>query len=56
MDLIHAIVMGLLVGGAYWAVRSMGWFESRSKVQQALVFFPVVFVIVLIVNLIWPSA
>jgi len=55
MDLLHAIVTGLLCGGAYWAVRSMGWFENRSKVQQALIFFPVIFVIVLILNLSWPS-
>ena len=55
MDWVHAIVMGLLCGGAYWAVRSMGWFENRSKVQQALIFFPVIFIIVLVLNLIWPS-
>lgn len=55
MDFAHAIVMGLLCGGAYWAVRSMGLFENRSKPQQALIFFPVIFVIVLVLNLIWPS-
>lgn len=54
MDWGHAIVMGILVGGTYWAVRSMGWLENRSKAQQALIVFPVVFVVALIFNMIWP--
>jgi hypothetical protein len=56
MGLLHAIVVGLLVGGLYWGFRSMGWFENRSKVQQALIFLPTIFVVVFILNLIWPSA
>lgn len=56
MGLLHAIVTGLLVGGAYLFFRKMGWFENRSKGQQALIFVPTVFVVVFILNLIWPSA
>lgn len=56
MEWLHAIVSGLLTGGGYWIMRSFGWFEDRSKGQRALIFMPVVFVIVLILNLIWPSA
>ena len=55
MDFLHEIVMGLLCGGAYWLLRNLGWFENRSKVQQALIFLPAVFVIVFVLNLIWPS-
>lgn len=56
MDWERAIVMGLLCGASYWGVKRMGWFENRSKLQQALIFFPIVFVIVLILNLVWPAA
>ncbi len=56
MDWVQMIVTGLLCGGAYWAVKNMGWLRNRSNLQQALVFFPIVFVIVLILNLIWPSS
>lgn len=55
MEWVHAIVSGLLIGGAYWIMRGFGWFDDRSKGQRALIFMPVVFVIVLILNLIWPS-
>ena len=55
MILLHAIVTGLLVGGAYLLFRNMGWFENRSKTQQALIFLPTIFVLVFILNLIWPS-
>ena len=55
MDWAHAIVMGLLCGGAYWTVDHLGWLENRTKVQKFLVMFPVIFVIALLVNLIWPS-
>lgn len=54
MDWGHAIVTGLLCGGAYWAVGRMGWLENRSKIQQALIVLPIIFVIVLILNLMWP--
>jgi len=55
MDWLHAIVTGLLCGGIYLGVRNMGWFENRSKGQQALILLPIVFVVVLILNMIWPS-
>lgn len=55
MDLLHALVTGLLCGGAYWGMRNIGWFENRSKLQQALIFLPAVFLIVFVLNLMWPS-
>ena len=55
MDWPHAIVSGLLIGAAYWVVRSQGWFENRTKLQQALIFMPIVFVLILIFNLVWPT-
>ncbi len=56
MDWGHAIATGLVCGGVYWGVRRMGWLENRSKLQQALILLPVIFVTVLILNMIWPSA
>ena len=55
MGMLHAIVMGLLAGGAYLGFRSMRRFENRSKGQQALIILPTIFVVVFILNLFWPT-
>lgn len=56
MDWAHAIVSGLVVGGSYWIVHSLGWLDDRTKAQSALILLPIIFVVVLVLNLIWPNS
>ena len=51
----HALTTGVLVGAAYLAMDRLGLFENRTRLQKFLISLPVYFVLILVMNLIWPG-
>ena len=51
---IHAFATGLLLLVAHLGMEKMGLYEGKTKKQKFWLNFPVYFVLVLCLNLIWP--
>ena len=54
MNWPHAIVTGLLIGAVYWASEQSGLLDGKSKRQRLAIMLPIYFVVILLLNLIWP--
>ena len=52
--LIHAIVFGLLMAGTNSLLQRFDFYNQASKGKRLAIFSVVAFVVILVVNLIWP--
>ncbi len=52
--LIHAIVVGLLIGGISYLLKQFDFYNQASRGKQLAIFAAVAFVVILILNLLWP--
>ena len=54
-DFFHAIVSALLIWAIYWIMRRAGILDPENR-RWDWKFFGAIFVVILILNLIWPVA
>ena len=54
-DLAHAIVAGLIIGLLVLGVDHSGVLDGKSKGQRFLLVFAIGFVLMLILNVLWPG-
>jgi hypothetical protein len=54
LDLPHTIVTALLIFVTLVMIRRTSLYQSSSRLKRALVFGGALFVVLLILNLIWP--
>lgn len=52
--ILHAIVFGLLMGGTHYALRQFAFYTQAGRGKQFLIFFVAAFVVILVLNLVWP--
>jgi len=54
IDLPHMLVTGALVLGVLTALKYSGLLHGASKLKKTLITFVCLFVVLLVLNLIWP--
>ncbi len=55
MDFWHALVTGVLIAMVYGVMENMGFLHGKSLGKKMLILMPVYFVLILILNLLWPG-
>ncbi|SLN09681.1 hypothetical protein ROJ8625_00054 [Roseivivax jejudonensis] len=53
-DLPHMIVTAIIIFCVVWVVNHTGPFEGMTKQKRSLVLFGILFVVLLILNIVWP--
>jgi hypothetical protein len=54
IDLPHMLATGLVIFVVVWAVEHTGMLNGASKLKRALITFASLFVVLFLLNLIWP--
>ena len=55
MDWMHALATGLLIAVIYLLVEKSGLLEGKSLAGKLLIMIPVYFVVIFILNMLWPG-
>ena len=55
MDWMHALATGLLIAVTYLLVEKSGLLEGKSLVGKLLIMIPIYFVVIFILNMVWPG-
>ena len=53
-DIPHMIVTAIIILAVVYPLNHMAQFENMSKGRKALVTFAILFVLLLILNIVWP--
>ena len=54
MDWMHALATGIVIAVTYFAVDQSGVLEGKTRGRKFLILAPIYFVVILILNLLWP--
>lgn len=55
-DIAHALVSGALLYVTYWIIQFSGLLDGKTKGHQRLILAVIFGVVILALNLLWPSA
>ena len=55
MDWMHALATGLLIAVTYFLVEKAGLLEGKSLGRKLLIMIPIYFVVIFILNILWPE-
>ena len=55
MDWMHALATGLLIAVTYFLVEKAGLLEGKSLGRKLLILIPIYFVVIFILNILWPG-
>ena len=55
MDWAHALVTGIVIALTYFVVEKAGLLEGKSFGMKMLILLPIYFVVIFIVNILWPG-
>lgn len=55
MDWMHALATGLLIAVTYLLVEKSGLLEGKSLGGKLLIMIPIYFVVIFILNMLWPG-